>query len=322
VLACFRELATLLLDLAEQTRVLNGQHRLRGERFDEVDGVRRELTRCLAAHDQRAHNFAGTHERDKQPCPVTGAQERVVDRCRRQVPHIGHLVGLVRLGQLANGLGDFGMQVVNRRDQLLAHAVRRAQPKLLLPLIENIDRARFGAGKLRRLGDDSIEHGLQVERRVDRLGHLAERTQLPDRAREIGRARLHFVEQPHVLDRDHRLVGEGTDQLDLLFGERLDDRAHQSDDPHRGTFAQQWDPEHRAIPGDVLQVEQRVLGIGKAIANIDGLPSRIGCKSNFDRLMTVRTSAVAVCCSSRLLKFVVFGPISGFEDLLVGGPVE
>ena len=27
---------------------------------------------------------------------------------------------------------------------------------------------------------------------------------------------LDFVEQPHVLDRDHRLVGESGDQLDLL----------------------------------------------------------------------------------------------------------
>ena len=31
---------------------------------------------------------------------------------------------------------------------------------------------------------------------------------------------LHLVEQPRVLDRDHRLVGEGGDQLDLLVGER------------------------------------------------------------------------------------------------------
>ena len=31
-------------------------------------------------------------------------------------------------------------------------------------------------------------------------------------------ARLHLVEQPHVLDRDHRLVGEGLHQLDLLVG--------------------------------------------------------------------------------------------------------
>ena len=37
---------------------------------------------------------------------------------------------------------------------------------------------------------------------------------------KLARARLHLVEQPHVLDRDHRLVGEGRDQFDLLVGER------------------------------------------------------------------------------------------------------
>ena len=31
---------------------------------------------------------------------------------------------------------------------------------------------------------------------------------------------LQLVEQPRVLDRDHGLVGEGRDQLDLLVGER------------------------------------------------------------------------------------------------------
>ena len=32
---------------------------------------------------------------------------------------------------------------------------------------------------------------------------------------ELGGARLHLVEQPHILDGDHRLVGEGLDELDL-----------------------------------------------------------------------------------------------------------
>ena len=35
------------------------------------------------------------------------------------------------------------------------------------------------------------------------------------------RACLHLIEQAYVLDRDHRLIGEGGDQLDLFFGERL-----------------------------------------------------------------------------------------------------
>ena len=31
-------------------------------------------------------------------------------------------------------------------------------------------------------------------------------------------ARLHLLEQPHILDGDHRLVGEGLQQLDLARG--------------------------------------------------------------------------------------------------------
>ena len=31
-----------------------------------------------------------------------------------------------------------------------------------------------------------------------------------------------FLEQAHVFDGDHRLVGKGFEKRDLLFGERLD----------------------------------------------------------------------------------------------------
>ena len=61
---------------------------------------------------------------------------------------------------------------------------------------------------------------------------------------KLARARLHLVEQPHVLDRDHRLVGEGGDQFDLLVGERPYRRALQDDDADRPSFAQQRDAEH------------------------------------------------------------------------------
>jgi hypothetical protein len=33
-------------------------------------------------------------------------------------------------------------------------------------------------------------------------------------------ARLQLLEQPHVLDGDHGLVGEGLEQRDVLVGER------------------------------------------------------------------------------------------------------
>ena len=35
------------------------------------------------------------------------------------------------------------------------------------------------------------------------------------RLAEIGGARLHLLEQPHVLDGDHRLIGEGLDEFNF-----------------------------------------------------------------------------------------------------------
>ena len=44
---------------------------------------------------------------------------------------------------------------------------------------------------------------------------------------ELAALVLDFLEQPHVLDGDHSLVGEGGDQLDLLVGEWLHLRPRQ-----------------------------------------------------------------------------------------------
>ena len=38
---------------------------------------------------------------------------------------------------------------------------------------------------------------------------------------QLAGPRLHFVEQPSILDRNYRLVGKGGDQLDLFAGEWL-----------------------------------------------------------------------------------------------------
>ena len=51
---------------------------------------------------------------------------------------------------------------------------------------------------------------------------------------------LQFVKQPHVLDRDHRLVGEGFEKRDLLFGKRTDLRASNVNSSDHKPFAKQW----------------------------------------------------------------------------------
>ena len=77
-------------------------------------------------------------------------------------------------GRETNGLGDLGVHVSHCRNQLVAHAKGRTE-LIPLSLVEHIDRARLGPGNLRRLGDDNVEHRLQIEGRVDCLGDLPKR---------------------------------------------------------------------------------------------------------------------------------------------------
>ena len=60
-------------------------------------------------------------------------------------------------------------------------------------------------------GGELAERGelLRLDQPVLRLAQVVER------GGELPRARLHLVEQARVLDRDHRLVGEGLNDLDL-----------------------------------------------------------------------------------------------------------
>ena len=83
-------------------------------------------------------------------------------------------------------------------------------------LVELVDDPLVAAGELDRAADDGREHGLEIERGADGLADLAERLELADRAGRAARPRLQLLEQTDVLDRDHRLVGEGLEQRDLL----------------------------------------------------------------------------------------------------------
>src|SRR6266508_2470508 len=63
---------------------------------------------------------------------------------------------------------------------------------------------------------------------------------------KLARAGLHFVKQPHVLDRDHRLVGEGGNQLDLLVGKWPYGTTNQHVHANRDAFAQQRNAQNGA----------------------------------------------------------------------------
>ena len=110
------------------------------------------------------------------------------------------------------------MLLRQRLDQLLFHAVGRAQLKLALRLVEHVDRSGFRAGKLHRLGNDGLEHGLQVKRGIDRLADLAQRAQLLNQLAKLVGSLAQRGEEPRVLNGDHGLAGKARDQRDLLVG--------------------------------------------------------------------------------------------------------
>ena len=69
--------------------------------------------------------------------------------------------------------------------------------------------------------DQCAQHRRQIERGpTDDLEHIGGRRLLLKRFLEVARLRLHLVEQARILDGDHRLVSEGSHELDLARRER------------------------------------------------------------------------------------------------------
>ena len=98
------------------------------------------------------------------------------------------------------------------------------RPSRCLPL--RLHAVQHGAHLFRRLAVDVVDDQLGiaengVERRAQLVAHIGEELRLVlARFLELAALVLDFLEQPHILDGDHGLVGEGRDQLDLLVGER------------------------------------------------------------------------------------------------------
>ena len=90
---------------------------------------------------------------------------------------------------------------------------------------------------------------------------------------KIAVALLQFLEQPHVLDGDDRLIGEGFQQRDLFVRKRTDFRAANMNRPNRNTFAQQRRRQNGPtaildMPSDVGKLRWR----GEKIRDMHHLP--------------------------------------------------
>ena len=92
----------------------------------------------------------------------------------------------------------------------------------------------------------SVEHDHTVAHVVE--GHA-----------QLGLSITQFLEQPRILDRDHRLIGKAGGQLDLFFRERFDARSDDNEYADERVLAQQRNAEHRAIAGKLLSFAHRCI---------------------------------------------------------------
>src|SRR5262249_31179162 len=113
--------------------------------------------------------------------------------------------------------------------------------------------------------------GLELERGADSSADLTECPKLRNRPGKFARARLHVLEQPHVLDRDHRLIREGGDQLDLLVGKRSRLGACQCQHADRVALAQHRNGENRAKTAESLCFCPSVLRVSPYVRDMNDL---------------------------------------------------
>src|SRR5262249_37480870 len=128
----------------------------------------------------------------------------------------------------------------------------------------------LSAADVRSARDYCVEDGLKIgRRRADDPKNLRSRCLLLERFSDLcvclsqgSILLLQLREEAHVLDRDHRLVGEGLEELDLAFGERTHFASANEEGPDGKTPTQEGSAEHRtpAAPAGDISPDWEVVG--------------------------------------------------------------
>src|SRR5437764_585874 len=130
-------------------------------------------------------------------------------------------------------------------------------------------KAKFCLANLGGIFQHSLENGVQfARRRANDTQHLGSRRLLLQRFGEIGGALSQFIEQPRVLDGDHRLVSEGGNQFNLPLGEWANRGACQSEHADDVALAYERDAQHGVVVAKSQGLTQLVVGICLGIENM------------------------------------------------------
>ena len=114
----------------------------------------------------------------------------------------------------------------------------------------------------------------RIEDRLNVRGRARDYPQDLARCGQIAIPRLQLREEPHVLDGDHRLMGEGLEQFHLPIGKESGRGSGHDDRPDGTPVAQHWHGHEASIghgPGDA---QNAVGGVRLNVRNLGGCPAQ------------------------------------------------
>ena len=161
----------------------------------------------------------------RRPSPRPGGSSRGNFHLEREF-----FIGCKRLKRTADGLGNVLNRVIGEFEDELAgldlgeieNIVNQAQ-QMTAVAFKPFEHSAHFFGWL-AIGAVRHQFGISqngIERRAQLVAHIGEELRLVlARLFELPALVLDFVEQPHILDGDGSLIGEGCDKFNLPIGER------------------------------------------------------------------------------------------------------
>jgi hypothetical protein len=234
-----RQRLVLLLQLREQSHVLNRDDGLVGERLEERDLRVTERTDVLAPDDDHP---------DRHLLPKEGhGERRVVAEASRVTASAGELVCRRKIihvdsSPLQDSLSADSIR--GERHPIVEYGLLQGYRPMVRrhPKVRTLDAEDHGIdsiAELRRRSRDCFENWLSLGRRARyHPQDLSRGRLLLKRHGEVTVTCLQLLEQPHVLNGDDGLVREGLQEIDLFFREWLNLCASERDHSDCDALAQ------------------------------------------------------------------------------------
>ena len=264
------QIARQLAQLGQEPRVLDRDDRLVGEGADQLDLALAERLDPAAAKRDHADRLAFAQQRYAERRADVANRNRLGHRVVRVCGDIGNVEHLTfERGSTSHRSAIDGEYPVPQGGLVLGRkGDARHRPVDLA--VAGGKMSVFGATEPRRGIDERVENRLQIEcRAADDFQHVAGRGLAFEQFLQIARAFAQFGQEPRVLDRDDRVVGEGVHQLDLPLAERLDPVASEKQHTDRLAIAQERDSKRGTDLADPDHARQSVIGVGGDIGNMD-----------------------------------------------------